>query len=98
MPRFVMIGWDGPRGAKRRDQHRRRHIDYIAGLHEHGKIVIAGPIKDETGDKSVGVVIVFEADNLDEAGALVAADPYVAGGVFASYEVRPFKQVFPPEA
>lgn len=90
-----MIGWDGPEGGGRRDQHREQHVTHITTLHESGSIVFAGPIRDEADEKSVGAVIVYEAANLDEARTLVAGDPYVAGKVFESIEVRPFRQVFP---
>jgi hypothetical protein len=95
MPQYVMIGWDGPDGAMRRDQNRRLHLDHIRTLERDGRIIFAGPIRSDSGDGSVGAVIVLEAANLEEARALVKRDPYVTGGVFESFTVNPFKQVIP---
>ncbi len=90
-----MIGRDGADGARLRDQHREQHLAYVARLDEEGRITLAGPIRDDSGDQSVGAVIVFEAANLAEARRIVDADPYVAGGVYESVTVSPFKLVFP---
>ena len=90
MATFVMIGWDGPDGAGRRDSHRRDHVEHITSLHRDGQIVFAGPIRDDTGDKSIGAVIVYQASDLDEARRIVDGDPYVVSGVFQTVSVLPF--------
>ena len=95
MPPFVMIGWDGSDGAKRRDQHRKQHLACVGDLDREGRIILAGPIRSEDGEKSIGAVIVFEAANLAEAREIIDRDPYVVGGVYESLTVSPFKQVFP---
>ncbi len=95
MPLFVMIGWDSLEGASRRDQHREDHVAHITSLDDQGRIAFAGPIRDDDGQRSVGVVIAFEADGLADAKQLVASDPYVAGGVFKNFTVNPFKKAFP---
>ncbi len=95
MSLFVMIGWDGPEGAKLRDAHRDNHVTYISKLDAEGLLHCAGPIKNDAGNQSIGVVIIFEASDLAAARAIVDADPYVAGGVFKSVEVQPFRKVFP---
>ena len=95
MPRFVMIGWDGSEGADRRDRHREQHLAHIRTLQRDGRVVFAGPIRDDGDDRSIGAVIVLEAATLDEARQLVDRDPYVVGGVFASVTVNPFRQVAP---
>ncbi len=95
VPQFVMIGWDGPDGAGLRAKHREQHLAYVHALAEEGRIVFAGPIRSDSGDTSVGAMIVLEAGDLAEARAIVDRDPYVAGGVFESLTVNPFKQVIP---
>jgi uncharacterized protein YciI len=95
MPIFVMIGHDGPDGARRRDAHRQRHVDHLNRLDGEGRIVFAGPIRNEANDASVGAVIVFEASDLNEAREIVDRDPFVSGGVFERLTVAPFKQVLP---
>mgnify|MGYP000166776975 FL=1 len=42
-----------------------------------------------------GSIIIAEFDSLADAQAWAAADPYVAVGVYARVDVRPFRKVFP---
>ncbi|MCG9040498.1 YciI family protein, partial [Laribacter hongkongensis] len=42
-----------------------------------------------------GSIIIAEFDSLADAQAWAAADPYVAAGVYARVDVRPFRKVFP---
>ena len=87
---FVIIGHDGPEGAERRKSFRTEHLAYLEPLSRAGKVVIAGPFTDGSGS-----LIVFEADSLEAALEQARNDPYVTRGVFGSYDVKPFKQVFP---
>lgn len=98
MPTFVMIGHDRPDGAPRRDRHRTDHLAHVHALDDQGRIVLAGPIRNDANDMSVGAIIVFEADDLAAAKNVVDADPYVIGGVFESLTVAPFKPVFPADS
>ena len=95
MPHFVMIGWDGPQGGELRTKHRDAHFAYVSDLNERGCVQYAGPVKHDSDESSIGVVIVYKADSLAAARAIVDADPYVSGGVFETLTVNPFKQVFP---
>ncbi len=95
MPLFAMIGFDGPDGARQRGEHRPEHVAYWTALDDEGRITLAGPVRNETNDASVGSVIIFEADDLQRAREVVQGDPFVGGGVFESLVVAPFKHVFP---
>jgi uncharacterized protein YciI len=95
MPLFVMIGRDGENGLARRPAARPRHLAHLEPLDRAGRILIAGPLLDPDGSTPRGSVVVFEADSLEEARKLAARDPYVIEGVFATYDVHPFKRVFP---
>lgn len=95
MPLFVLIGHDGPDGAARRGRRRAEHVAYWTALNEAGRVTLAGPIRDDSNEASVGAVIVFEAAELAEARDVVQRDPYVAGGVFKFLTVAPFNHVFP---
>ncbi len=95
MPLFVLIAHDGPEGAKCRDQHRDAHVAHIRTLDQAGRILMAGPIRNDSNDASIGAVIVFEDVSLEQARATAARDPFVAGGVFRSVTVAPFKAAFP---
>lgn len=95
MRTFVLIGYDGPDGPRLRQENRDEHVAYIADLDRDDRIELAGPVRNESDEQSVGVVIVFTAPNLEEAREIVENDPYVRAGVFASFTVAPFKKVFP---
>ena len=90
-----MIAHDGSDGTTLRSRHRERHVAHVTELDRAGRLVLAGPIRDDANERSIGAVIVFEAADLQDARALVDSDPYVAGGVFESVTVQPFRQVFP---
>ena len=94
MPWFVMIGHDGPRGLELRKIHRPAHIAGLEEVERSHRIRHAGPMLGDDG-APVGSVVLFEAENLAEAQAIAARDPYVAQGVFARYEVRETTVVFP---
>lgn len=98
MALFVMIGHDGPDGPALREAHHVSHVAHVEQLHRDGRILLAGPIKEDAGKQSIGAVIVFEADDLQAARRIVDEDPYVKAGVFASVTVQPFRQAFPPLA
>lgn len=94
MPLYVMLGRDGPRGLALRQRHRDAHIAKLEDLARAGRVQYAGPLLDPAGSPC-GSVIVFEAQDLDQARAIAAADPYVTAGVFASHEVIATRRVFP---
>ncbi len=98
MSLFVMIGHDGAEGPERRDRHRQKHVAYWTELDRAGRVTLAGPIREDSNQTSVGVVIVFEAADLAEARDVVQRDPYVAGEVFELLKIAPFKHVFPQKS
>ena len=68
---------------------RPRHREYLTSLKEQGKLFVSGPFEDDSG-----ALIIYEADSQADAEALIAADPFHEAGVFQSYEIRPWRQVF----
>ena len=94
MPWFAFIGRDGPNGKSLRPHLRPSHLEGLEQLDAAGRVAHAGPLVGDDGEP-IGSLIVFEADDLAAARAIVARDPYVSEGVFAEYEVRETKGVFP---
>ena len=94
MPLYTLLGRDGPRGVELRKQHRAAHLKNLESLDSAGRIRFAGPQIDPNG-LPFGSIVVFEADNLEQARAIVATDPYVTEGVFVSYELHETLPVFP---
>ena len=68
---------------------RPKHRDYLAGLMKDGKVAAAGPYADGSG-----TLIIYDVGNLEEANAIVAADPFTSGGIFVSCEIIPWTIVF----
>lgn len=57
------------------------HLEYQANLERQGSLAFAGPMSDETGEHMQGVgMIVYRAEDLDEAKKLAEADPMHACG------------------
>ena len=91
---YAIICYDRPDSAKLRDAHRAAHQDF---LKKHSsRILYGGPLKDSPDGPSNGALIVVDCATREEAEALIAADPFKQGGVYASVTVRAFKKVFPP--
>jgi uncharacterized protein len=70
-------------------EHRPRHREYLAELKAQGKLAASGPFEDDSG-----ALIIYEVENLDEAERLLAADPFREVGVFQTYTMKPWRQVF----
>lgn len=65
------------------------HREYLGGLKESGNIVASGPFEDDSG-----ALIVYEADSQEAAEEMIANDPFNKAGVFQSYTIKPWRQVF----
>ena len=65
------------------------HREYLGKLREQGKLAASGPFTDGSG-----ALIVYEAESAQEAEDLLRADPFHQGGVFVSWRIRPWNQVF----
>ena len=94
MPHFVLIGRDRPDGLELRLKNREEHLKGLSALQAAGRLVAAGPIRDGE-DKPRGSVVIFAAENLEAARALMSKDPYVRENVFASWTVEPYLVVYP---
>lgn len=91
---FVMIGYDKPGALPLRLQHRPAHLEVLSALDREGRMHHAGAILDTTGTPC-GSVVVFSAESLEAAQAVVAADPFVINGVFERHTVYETKRAFP---
>ncbi len=54
---------------------RSRHLSYLQSLYQQGKVAWAGPFTDKSGG-----MVVYKADNDDEATELAYHDPAVTSG------------------
>lgn len=84
---YLVIYRPGPAwipGKTVKEQPLKEHGKYMLSLYKNGILKFAGPFTDNAGG-----AVVFEAQNDDEAKAIVAADPAVASKVFLS-ELHPW--------
>ena len=95
MPLFSFYAKDGPRGAELREAHRPEHMANMTRLDQAGRLVFAGPLKEREGGRSIGSLIIFEAENEADALTLMEDDPYTRAGVFEWYEVHSTLKAFP---
>ena len=76
------------------------HLARVEVLKAEGRLLAAGPhpaidTSDPGAAGFTGSLIIAEFDSLEDAQAWADTDPYVAGGVYASVTVKPFKLVLP---
>jgi uncharacterized protein YciI len=100
MSLYALIARDGEDSLRRRLAVREAHLARVRELLDEGRLVVAGPFPAVDADEPsaagfAGSLIVAEFDTLEQAREWFGQDPYVTGGVFVSYEVRPFIQVLP---
>ena len=95
---FAVICADKPGHLNLRMETRPPHVEWLNGLNAAGTLKIAGPFLDSDG-KPCGSMLLIAADNLEDAKALAAQDPYAKAGLFESVEIKPYNWVFNnPEA
>lgn len=89
MPKYVMFGSYCEDVLKKREPHRKSHLDRLAAQKETGVLITIGPTTDIT--KVFGI---YEAEDEATVRQLIEADPYWQNGIWTDYEVREWIQVF----
>lgn len=97
---YMILGKDVPDSLAQRLASRPAHLARLQALQTEGRLIMAGPLPaidspDPGAAGFTGSLIVAEFPSLAEAQAWADADPYLAAGVYASVEVKPFKKVLP---
>jgi uncharacterized protein YciI len=87
---FVATCIDKPDSLAKRTGRRPAHLIYLSSL--GAKMRAAGALLDPTGQNPVGSLLIFETLDEAEARAILAADPYAEAGLFASVELKPWRQ------
>jgi uncharacterized protein YciI len=83
---FLTYGDD----SDQRQLVRPKHREYLWSLANEGKPLHAGPFADDSGS-----LIVYEAESLEEAEAMLAADPFSTEGVVIDSTIREWNRVLP---
>lgn len=97
---YAIIGQDTPNSLDKRVTARPAHVTRLQTLQSEGRLLLAGPFPaidalDPGAAGFYGSLIVAEFTSLQAAKEWANADPYVAAGVYAMVDVRPFKKTFP---
>lgn len=97
---YAIVGTDVENSLAARVAARPAHLARLEALRDAGRLRLAGPFPaiDSTDPGPAGFtgsLIVAEFDSLADAQAWADADPYIAAGVYASVQVRPFRQTLP---
>jgi uncharacterized protein len=90
---FAIIAYDKPGHLALRLAERDKHRAYLQGAiaEEGATVVFGGPLLDGAGVDPVGSLVVLEASSLEAAKAAAAKDPYVLAGLFATFDVVPWR-------
>ena len=96
---YMIQGNDAPDSLDARLAARPEHLARLQALRDAGRLILAGPCpaidSPDPGPAGFsGSLIVAEFPSLEAAHEWADADPYVTAGVYASVDVRPFRQVF----
>lgn len=89
---FAIICHDKPDQTAARAAHRAAHVEYMKGFAP--KMILGGPLRDDSGAASVGSLIVIDLPDRAAVEAFMAGDPFAKAGVFESVVIRSFKKVF----
>ncbi|WP_374355263.1 YciI family protein [Chitinimonas sp.] len=97
---YAITGQDTADSLAKRLENRPAHLARLQALQAEGRLLLAGPFPaidspDPGPSGFSGSLIVAEFADLAAARAWADTDPYLAAGVYASVEVRPFKKVLP---
>ena len=97
---YAIEGRDGAGVLDRRLAARDAHLARLRALRDEGRLLVAGPCPavdaEDPGPAGFsGSIVIARFESLEAARAWADADPYVAAGVYASVEVRPFRRVLP---
>jgi len=97
---FAIIGTDVADSLDKRKSVRPAHIARLQKLLDAGRLLVAGAFpaieSEDPGPAGFsGSMILAEFPSQAEARAWADADPYVAAGVYADVQIKPFRKALP---
>lgn len=97
---YAIIAEDHPDTLEKRMAARPEHLARLHALQNEGRLLLAGPFPavdsiDPGPAGFSGSLIVAEFADLQTANTWAKADPFVAAGVYARVDVKPFRKTLP---
>lgn len=97
---YAILSEDRDNTLAQRLAARPAHLARLQALASEGRLLVAGPHpaidSEDPGPAGFsGSLVIAEFDSLASAQAFADSDPYVAAGVYARVQVKPFKRVLP---
>ena len=97
---FAILGTDVADSLEKRKGALPAHIARLQALLDEGRLFVAGAFpaieSEDPGPAGFsGSLILAEFPSLVEARAWADADPYVAAGVYADVQIKPFRKALP---
>lgn len=77
-----------PDSETARDLHRPVHKDFLASLHERGRLRVSGPLG------STGALLILDGDTAEEIESTLDADPFWHHGLIGQRTVQEWSIVF----
>jgi uncharacterized protein len=91
MPYFVIHAIDRAASADLRQQHYPAHRAFLGESASRGVVIAAsGPLLSDDGAATIGSCFILEADDIDQAKAFNAADPFAQAGLWADVRIHRF--------
>jgi uncharacterized protein YciI len=97
---YAITGEDVADSLDKRQGARPAHLARLEALKDEGRLLLAGPFpridSPDPGPAGFsGTLIIAEFDSLETAEKWANGDPYLAAGVYARVNVKPFKKTLP---
>ena len=87
---FVATCTDKPGSNTLRLQTRPAHLAYLNGL--GARVKAAGALLTPDRKTVIGSLLILEGDDLSEIETMLTQDPYAQAGLFASVDIKPWRQ------
>jgi hypothetical protein len=87
---FVATCIDKPGALPIRMENRPAHLAYLNALGT--KLKVAGALLSPDGQSPIGTMLIFDAGTRAQVDGYLADDPYARAGLFASLDVKPWRQ------
>lgn len=88
---FVVIAMDGTdtEAPARRMAVRPTHLVYLETAQKAGLVKVAIALKDDSGERMIGSMLVFEAESREQVERYLVEEPYIIGKVWDNVSIYP---------